>query len=157
MKKEIINYMQVVESFYTDKLHKIKSNFEKQIKQIKKKQADQINPVVDRTELEKVFISALDELRKQILKRRLKQEIKLKNKSTAMSLENKIDMESEEAREFEESILKLVNYAKGRVKYEEFTNVDKFHLMELFVTNETTLVHIFQSLFPSTQKIPSSA
>ena len=52
-------------------------------------------------------------------------------------------MESEEAREFEESILKLVNYAKGRVKFEEFTNIDKSHLMELFVTNETTLLYIF--------------
>lgn len=70
----------------------------------------------------------------------MKQEISLKNKST---IDQRIDMDSEEARQFEESILKLVNYAKGKVKYEEFTNVDKFHLMELFVTNETTLIHIF--------------
>ena len=66
-----------------------------------------------------------------------------------MSIEQRLDMDSEEAREFEESILKLVNFAKGRVKYEEFSNADKFHLMELFVTNETTLIHIFSSLFPT--------
>lgn len=60
-----------------------------------------------------------------------------------MNLQEKIDLENEEAREFEESILKLVNYAKDRVKYEDFTNADKAHLMELFVTNETTLLYIF--------------
>jgi hypothetical protein len=88
-------------------------------------------------------------MRKQILRRRLKQEIELNNKSKTLSMERTYDDETKEAREFEESILKLVNFAKGRIKYEEFTAIDKFHLMELFVTNETTLIYIFESLFPS--------
>lgn len=64
MKSEIVNYMQIVESFYTDKLHKIRSQYEKQLKQLKKKHSSIINPVVQRSELEKIFLNALDELRK---------------------------------------------------------------------------------------------
>ena len=44
--------------------------------------------------------------------------------------------------------MKLVNFAKHRVKFEEFNSKDKFHFMELFVTNEKTLMLIYESLFP---------
>jgi len=44
-----------------------------------------------------------------------------------------------------------VNFAKDRVKYEEFNAQDKINLMELFVSNKVTLFYIYQSLFP--QKI----
>ncbi len=55
---------------------------------------------------------------------------------------------TEEAEQLEQSIMKLVNYAKGRVKFEEFNNGDKSNLMELFVTNEDTLIAIYNALFP---------
>lgn len=86
-------------------------------------------------------MNSIDEVRKTILQRRLKAELMLNNKSKAMSLN--LSNESEEAKEFEESMMKLVSFAKGRVKYDEFNKQDKFHMMELFVTNETILMAIY--------------
>lgn len=72
-----------------------------------------------------------------------------KNKQRTVQNEKQFYNENDEdAREFEESIVKLVNFAKNRVKFEEFNAKDKYHLLELFVTNEATLMHIFQCLFP---------
>lgn len=53
-----------------------------------------------------------------------------------------------EAREFEESLLKLANLAKDRVKFSEFTSQDRNNLLDLFVNNEKTLVKMYEILFP---------
>ena len=55
---------------------------------------------------------------------------------------------SEEAKEFEESLIKLADLAKDRVKYSEFNSVDRANLLDLFVNNETTLIKIYDILFP---------
>jgi len=38
--------------------------------------------------------------------------------------------------------------AKDRVKYSEFTSQDRNNLLDLFVNNETTLLKIYEILFP---------
>lgn len=38
--------------------------------------------------------------------------------------------------------------AKNRVKLVDFTNKDKYHLLDLFVNNEKTLLKIYEALFP---------
>ena len=53
-----------------------------------------------------------------------------------------------EAREFEESLLKLANLAKDRVKFTEFTSQVRNHLLDLFVNNERTLMRMYEVLFP---------
>jgi hypothetical protein len=60
----------------------------------------------------------------------------------------KFDHSSEEAKEFEESLLKLANLAKDRVKFSEFTSQDRNNLLDLFVNNEKTLLRIYEILFP---------
>ena len=55
---------------------------------------------------------------------------------------------SEEAREFEESLLRLAQLAKNRIRISDFTNRDKSHLLDLFVNNEKTLLKIYEALFP---------
>ena len=56
--------------------------------------------------------------------------------------------EDEASKEFEDSLMKLASFAKGRIKYEDFTPRDKFNIMDLFVNNEKTLVKIYEALFP---------
>lgn len=59
-----------------------------------------------------------------------------------------MEKSSEEAKEFEESLLRLAQLAKNRVKISDFTNRDKSHLLDLFVNNEKTLLKIYEALFP---------
>lgn len=49
----------------------------------------------------------------------------------------------------EETLVKLVDFAKAKVKFDEFTSEDKFNLLELFINNEVTYAYIYRSLFPS--------
>lgn len=76
------------------------------------------------------------------MKRRLKNEIYNRKKFQQM------ERSSEEAKEFEESLLRLAQLAKNRVKISDFTNRDKSHLLDLFVNNEKTLLKIYEALFP---------
>lgn len=60
-------------------------------------------------------MDCVEDVRRDVIKRRLKSEIMGKKKI------GKFDETSQEAREFEESLVKLANLAKDRVKYSEFT------------------------------------
>ena len=44
--------------------------------------------------------------------------------------------------------MRLAAYAKGRIRYEDFTSKDKFNILDLFVNNEKTLIKIYEALFP---------
>jgi hypothetical protein len=87
----------------------------------------------------------VEDVRRNVIKRRLKNEIVGKKKI------GKFDENSQEAQEFEESLLKLANLAKDRVKYSEFTTQDRNNLLDLFVNNESTLLRIYEILFPKKQ------
>ena len=62
------------------------------------------------------------------------------------------DPEDEDAKRFEEALSKLVNFAKNKIKFEDFTSVDKYQLLSLFVNNEKTLLYIYKSLFQKDEK-----
>lgn len=98
--------------------------------------------IADKNQLESLFVECIEEVRKDIMKRRLKNEIFNKKKF------QKIEQNTEEAREFEASLLKLASLAKNRVKLSDFTNKDKNNLLDLFVNNEKTLLKIYEILFP---------
>lgn len=104
--------------------------------------ADKVNENTEKNELEGLFVECIEEVRKDIMKRRLKNEIYNKKKF------QQVDRNSEEAREFEESLLKLAQLAKSRVKLSDFTVRDKCNLLDLFVNNEKTLLKIYEALFP---------
>jgi hypothetical protein len=90
-------------------------------------------------------VDCVEDVRRNVIKRRLKNEIVGKKKI------GKFDENSQEAQEFEESLLKLANLAKDRVKYSEFTTQDRNNLLDLFVNNESTLLRIYEILFPKKQ------
>jgi hypothetical protein len=81
-------------------------------------------------------------VRKDIMRRRLKQEIVNKRKFQPY------DDSTEEAKYFEESLLKLAQLARGKIKMSDFTPQDKNSLLDLFVNNEKTLLKIYEALFP---------
>jgi DNA-binding TFAR19-related protein (PDSD5 family) len=101
-----------------------------------------VNQAAEKNELETLFVDCIEEVRKEIMKRRLKNEIYNRTKFLQM------EKSSEEAKEFEESLLRLAQLAKNRVKITDFTNRDKSNLLDLFVNNEKTLLKIYEALFP---------
>jgi len=109
---------------------------------MRKNQAGKVNGITEKNELESLFVDCIEEVRKDIMKRRLKNEIYNKKKF------QQIEKNSEEAREFEESLLKLASLAKNRIKLADFTVRDKCNLLDLFVNNEKTLLKIYEALFP---------
>ncbi len=48
-------------------------------------------------------------------------------------------------------MLRLAQLAKGRVRMVDFTNKDKYNLLDLFVNNEQTLLKMYEALFPNKQ------
>lgn len=142
IKEEIIKYVQALETSYTDAIRDLKTIIDRERGRKRKMVADQVNMATERQELEGLFIECIEEVRKEIMKRRLKNEIYNRKKF------QQLDKSSEEAREFEESLLKLAQLAKNRVKVSDFTSRDKSHILDLFVNNEKTLLKIYEALFP---------
>jgi hypothetical protein len=95
--------------------------------------------------MEAIFVECIEDVRKEILKRRLKNEMITRKKEGKLSLNGEDEQAS---REFEESLTKLAAFAKGRIKYEDFTSKDKFNILDLFVNNQKTLIKIYEALFP---------
>lgn len=123
-------------------------------RKLKLARSDKANGVVERGEIEGVFVESIEEVRKEIMKRRIKNEVNVRR--GAKSTLNKSDLigdgEDQASKEFEESLMKLASLAKNRIKFEDFTAKDKFNLLDLFVNNEKTLVKIYEALFPPRQK-----
>jgi hypothetical protein len=109
---------------------------------LRREKAKHVNDVIERGDLENLFVDCVEDVRRNVIKRRLKAEIIGKKRI------GKFDENSMEAREFEDSLLKLANLAKDRVKYSEFTSQDRNNLVDLFVNNEKTLIKMYEILFP---------
>lgn len=77
------------------------------------------------------------------MKRRLKNEILMRKKSVTSGALN-----DQDAKDFEESLIKLATLAKNKVKVADFSSKDRFNLLDLFVNNEKTLIKIYEALFP---------
>ena len=101
VKEEIIKYVQALETSYTDAIRDLKTIIDREKKTAKKVVAEKINMSTERNELESLFIECIEEVRKEIMKRRLKNEIYNRKKF------QQLDKSSEEAKEFEESLLRL--------------------------------------------------
>lgn len=81
---------------------------------------------IERNELEQIFTNSVEEVKRHILRRKIKAEAMLNNKSKPMHIDKKLnDPLDEDALKFEEAILKLVSFAKNKIKYSDFTRMDK--------------------------------
>lgn len=142
MKSEIVSYVQALETNYNETIKGEKIKVEKLRKDMRKEKSKTVNETLEKSALENLFVESVEDVRRNVIKRRLKSEIIGKKKI------GKFDENSEEAKEFEESLIKLADLAKDRVKYSEFNSVDRANLLDLFVNNETTLIKIYDILFP---------
>ena len=142
IQQEIVNYVSALETNYNETIRDLKDIAKKQEIKIKKMSFEKVENLSEKNQLESLFVECIEEVRKDIMKRRLKNEIYNKKKF------QQIDKNTEEAREFEQSLLKLASLAKNRVKISDFTNKDRGNLLDLFVNNERTLLKIYEILFP---------
>ena len=79
-KTEIQNYVQVLETNYTDTIRDLKDFMKKEETRNKKLYFEKVNDTVEKSELESLFVECIEEVRKDIMKRRLKNEIYNKKK-----------------------------------------------------------------------------
>jgi hypothetical protein len=118
-KLELKLYMQAVETRFNFICKDLRQNLEKERKKRIKQESFKVNDATQKNELETIFVDCIEEVRKDIMKRRLKTEIQNKKRFKP------IDKDSEEAKEFEESLLKLAQLAKNKIKITEFTPIDR--------------------------------
>ena len=115
VKFEILNYVQALETNYNGSIQEQKIRNDKLKIQLRKEKSKNVNDVIERGDMENLFVDCVEDVRRNVIKRRLKAEIIGKKKI------GKFDENSDEAKEFEDSLLKLANLAKDRVKFTEFT------------------------------------
>lgn len=153
-KREAIAYLEAVETNYTDTIRELRGQVDRLQRKLKLARSDRAKDVVERSEMEGVFVESIEEVRKEIMKRRIKNEVSARRgtKSTLTKGEIQDTIEDQASKEFEESLMKLASFAKNRIKFDDFTAKDKFNLLDLFVNNEKTLVKIYEALFPPKQK-----
>lgn len=101
-------------------------------------------------------MDSVEDMRRNIIRRRLRAEIDSRKKVGGKKSEKEMiqdgisggSFENKQVAEFEESLEKLAEMAKGRIKLNEFTTKDRENLLDLFVNNEKTLLTIYEVLFP---------
>lgn len=101
IKDEILKYVQALETNYTDTIKDLKISIERERAKLRRYQSSKVNEHSEKNDLEGLFVDCIEEVRKDIMKRRLKNEIYNKKKF------QQIEKNSEEAKEFEESLLRL--------------------------------------------------
>jgi hypothetical protein len=80
IKEEIAKYVQALETNYNDTIRELKMQVEREKNRLRKHQADKVNTNTEKNELESLFVDCIEEVRKDIMKRRLKNEIYNKKK-----------------------------------------------------------------------------
>ena len=75
VKDEIIKYVQALETNYTELIRSLKDIIERERKEARKDRAQECNTKVERNDLEQLFVECIEEVRKEIMRRRLKNEI----------------------------------------------------------------------------------
>jgi hypothetical protein len=80
IKDEILNYVQAIETNYNDTIRYLKDDLIKEKTRLKKLSFEKVQDVTEKNQLEGLFVECIEEVRKDIMKRRLKNEIFNKKK-----------------------------------------------------------------------------
>lgn len=73
-------YVQALETNYNDAIRELKTMFDREKIKNKKANFEKVNETTQKNELENLFVECIEEIRKDIMKRRLKNEIFNKKK-----------------------------------------------------------------------------
>lgn len=95
IKDEITKYVQAIETNYNDTIRMLKDEIAREKNKYKKVAFQKVQELTEKNQLEGLFVDCIEEVRKDIMKRRLKNEIFNKKKF------QQIEKNTEEAREFE--------------------------------------------------------
>lgn len=80
VKDHIIKYVQALETNYNELIRSFKDVIEKEKLTQKKQVTEQTNARIERNDLESLFVECIEEVRKEIMRRRLKNEIYTRKK-----------------------------------------------------------------------------
>ena len=80
VKREITSYVQALETNYNDSIRDLKMLLERERTRLKKISFEKVSETSQKNELENLFVECIEEVRKDIMKRRLKNEIVNKKK-----------------------------------------------------------------------------
>lgn len=80
IKEEIMKYVQALETNYMDTISDLKEQLNKERLKLKRLNFEKIAEITGKNELESLFVECIEEVRKDIMKRRLKNEIFSKKK-----------------------------------------------------------------------------
>jgi len=115
VKDEIIKYVQALETNYNELIRSFKDIIDRERAAQRKAVSETTNARVERNDLEQLFVECIEEVRKEIMRRRLKNEIYTRKKF------HQVDQTVQEAKDFEESLLRLAQLAKNRVRLIDFS------------------------------------
>ena len=80
IKDEIIKYTSVLETNYNMKIQEMRQRIEHSKRLLIGHQSERVNTYAEKSELESIFVDCIEEIRKDIMRRRLKNEIQNKKK-----------------------------------------------------------------------------
>jgi|TARA_B110001450_G_C17549624_1_gene452098 hypothetical protein len=80
IKFEIMNYVQALETNYNDTIKTGQIKVERLRKELRKEKSKHVNEVIEKGDLENLFVDCVEDVRRNVIKRRLKNEIVGKKK-----------------------------------------------------------------------------
>lgn len=75
IKTDILHYVKVLETNYTDKITKLQMNLDRAHKQIIAERTKHVDRIIERSDLEALFTDSIEEVRRKIVHRRLTSEL----------------------------------------------------------------------------------
>ena len=81
MKQETRDYVQILETNYTDKIRELQNELQQCKKSVQQEKNRNAVSNVEKSELETLFVNCIEHVRKEIIKRRLKAEVQARKKS----------------------------------------------------------------------------
>lgn len=136
-----MKFVKAMETNYTDTIRGIKEKAEILTRKLRALRSERINEQTEKTDLEKLFVSCIEEARREVMRRRFRTEVANRKTSSGGN--------EDEARDFEESLYKLGQLQRKKVRADDFSAKDRFIMLDLFVNNEKTLLKIYEALFQS--------
>ena len=117
-------------------IRELKTDMDRMKRKFASDKTAKVTQTLEKSDLEQLFVRCVEDMRKEIIKRRLKSEVHARKKIGGLALST-INQSVNSMRkstsavsdhsinegnpEFEETLGKLAELAKGRVKYDEFT------------------------------------
>ena len=130
---------------YQDIINSLKDKLKMQKRKTTEANSDKVNYFAHKNDLEDFFLNCIEEVKKDISKR--------KNMADSFS-QKKLNRSSSEVIGKSGGILKNKN-VKGP-KLEQFTKTDKKKVIELLISNEQVLLFLYEQLFPYQNPRPQS-